>query len=170
MSISDSKPDSERRVAWPERSEIVGRSVKTHLRVRYAETDKMGVAYYSEYLVWFEVMRGDFMRALGVPYTDMEAEGYFLPIAEANVRYLAPARYDDVVTVTATLGRIRARAVTFKYVVSRGPQVLARGSTTHIPVDQNGRPKSLSQKFLAPLLAFAQTPTEGPESGQTSRS
>jgi hypothetical protein len=79
------------RGAWPERVSVEGKRVRTAFRVRYAETDQMGMAYYAGYLVWFEVLRGDLMRTAGIPYTRLEAQGYFLPIVEAHLRYLSPA-------------------------------------------------------------------------------
>jgi len=111
MSIRETSPD--RPEPWPERVAVEDGCVRTSFRVRYAETDKMGVAYYANYLVWFEVLRGDFMRAINVPYTDLEADGTFLPIADAHVRYLAPAHYDDPVDVVGWIESVRSRAVKF---------------------------------------------------------
>ena len=90
----------------------------TELRVRYAETDRMGIVYYANYLVWCEVGRVEFMRALGGSYAELEAQGYGLAVAEATVRYLAPARFDDLVRIETSLVGVRSRAVTFDYVIS----------------------------------------------------
>lgn len=129
--------------------------MRTAFRVRYAETDKMGVAYYANYLVWFEVLRGDFMRAMGIPYTALEAEGIFLPIAEANVRYVAPARYDDPVEIVGGISEARSRSVTFAYRVERSGELLATGSTRHVPVDALGRPRQFPRGLLDRLRGLA---------------
>jgi len=118
----------------------------------------MGMAYYANYLVWFEVMRGDFMRAVGVPYAELEKQGYRLPIAEAHVRYVSPARYDDPVEVVAWIERLRSRLITFAYRVERGEDLLATGWTTHLPVDEQGRPKSFSGELLTALRPYILKP------------
>src|SRR5262245_23069437 len=101
----------------------------------------MGIAYYAGYLVWFEVLRGDFMRAAGVPYPGMQKEGYFLPIVEAHVRYYSPARYDDPIEVVGGIQALQSRKVHFRYAVERSGEVLADGWTIHVPVGRNGRPR-----------------------------
>ncbi len=133
---------------WPERVTVEGHRVRTAFRVRYAETDQMGMAYYANYLVWFEVMRGDFMRAVGIPYSDLEREGYILPIIEAHVRYRSPARYDDAIAIVAWIQRLRSRMITFEYRVERGSELLATGWTTHVPADLDGRPKAFSRELM----------------------
>jgi len=132
-------PDS-----WPERVRLEGNRIRSAFRVRYAETDKMGVAYYANYLVWFEVLRGDFMRAVGLPYTELESRGWFLPIADAGVRYHAPARYDDVLESAAWLTAAKTRLVSFAYRIERYGQLIATGHTTHVSVDRDGVPRKLS--------------------------
>ena len=90
-------------------------NVRPHIsefRVRYSETDQMGVVYHAEYLVWCEVGRTDFIRALGLPYSELERQGTALAVAEANIRYHAPARYDDLVRVETRLVDVRSRAIT----------------------------------------------------------
>jgi len=130
---------------------VDGKEVRTAFRVRYAETDQMGLAYYANYLVWFEVMRGDFMRALGVPYTELEAQGYYLPIIEAQVRYAAPARYDDAIEVVARIKKVGSRSVTFVYRVEREGKPLATGWTVHCPMGKNGKPRAFSRELLSRL-------------------
>lgn len=136
---------------WPERVTREGNSVRTAFRVRYAETDQMGMAYYANYLVWFEVMRGDFMRSVGVPYTSLEAKGYRLPIVEAHVRYVSPARYDDVVEVVARITEVRSRVVAFDYRVECEGRLLATGWTRHVPMGTEGRPRAFSRELLDAL-------------------
>jgi acyl-CoA thioester hydrolase len=121
----------------------------TELRVRYAETDRMGIVYYANYLVWCEVGRVEFMRALGGSYADLEAQGYGLAVAEATVRYLAPARFDDPVRVETTLVGVRSRAVIFEYVISNAESGtrLATAHTALVSIDRTGRPTALPAEF-----------------------
>jgi acyl-CoA thioester hydrolase len=121
----------------------------TELRVRYAETDRMGIVYYANYLVWCEVGRVEFMRALGGSYADLEARGYGLAVAEATVRYLAPARFDDPVRIETSLVGVRSRAVTFDYVISHA-ETGTRFATAHtalVSIDSSGRPTALPADF-----------------------
>jgi acyl-CoA thioester hydrolase len=114
----------------------------TRLRVRYAETDQMGVAYYANYLVWFEVARTDFLRQFGWTYREMEAGGVFLPVIEAHCEYRRPARYDDELIVE-TSGRLVSKVrLTFEYVVRVAGQtdVVATGYTAHAATDPAGKP------------------------------
>lgn len=115
------------------------REVVTTLRVRYAETDAQGVAYHANYLVWFEVARGDYLRAVGVDYNQLEAAGSYAVVAEIHARYLAPARYDDVLTVVARISELKTRSFRFSYRVSRGAVALAEGWSTHLMVNRAGR-------------------------------
>ena len=94
------------------------RASSVEFRVRYAETDQMGVVYHANYLIWCEIGRTDHIRALGQSYRDLEAQGIALAVSEATVRYIAPARYDDRVRVTTTLARVSSRALTFDYIIT----------------------------------------------------
>ena len=127
----------------------------TELRVRYAETDRMGIVYYANYLVWCEVGRVEFMRALGGSYAALEAQGYGLAVAEATVRYLAPARFDDRVRIETTLSGVRSRAVTFDYAISLAETStrLATAYTALVSIDSSGRPTALPTEFRALLDA-----------------
>jgi acyl-CoA thioester hydrolase len=127
----------------------------TELRVRYAETDRMGIVYYANYLIWCEVGRVEFMRALGGSYADLEAQGYGLAVAEATVRYLAPARFDDPVRIETRLVGVRSRAVTFDYVISHAGTGarLATAHTALVSIDSSGRPTALPTQFRALLDA-----------------
>jgi acyl-CoA thioester hydrolase len=129
--------------------------VETQLRVRYAETDAMGVVYHANYLVWFEVGRGDYFRALGQDYGEWEHEGYLLPVSEAHARYLASARYGDEITVRTQLEKVRSRSVTLAYEVTKAEsgQRLAIGWTKHLCTDQTGRARRLPDEMLAALDA-----------------
>jgi acyl-CoA thioester hydrolase len=125
----------------------------TELRVRYAETDRMGIVYYANYLVWCEVGRVEYMRASGGSYAALEAEGYALAVAEAQVRYLAPARFDDPIRIETSLAGVRSRAVTFDYVISNAESGtrLATAHTVLVSVDSTGRPTALPAHFRALL-------------------
>jgi acyl-CoA thioester hydrolase len=110
--------------------------------VRYAETDQMGVVYYSNYLVWFEVGRTDLLRDSGVTYRELEAEGVSLPVIEAHCEYHRPARYDDDLEVLTTGGLLSPVRVEFNYriVKLQDGTELATGRTIHAVVDRDGRP------------------------------
>ena len=122
----------------------------TSLRVRYAETDQMGVVYYANYLIWMEVGRVEFCRAQGIRYRDMEeADGILLVVAEANCRYQAPARYDDEVRIATTLSEASSRMVRFDYELfdqTSGAR-LAHGFTKHIFCGRDFRPAKLPKKY-----------------------
>jgi len=127
-------------------------AIETRLRVRYAETDQMGVVYYSNYLVWMEVGRGALCSALGFSYGDMEREdGVLLSVAEACCRYRSPARYDDEVIVKTWIEEANTRMATFNYEMrlAEGDRVLATGHTRHIFVDREMRRARLPEKYHA---------------------
>jgi acyl-CoA thioester hydrolase len=125
----------------------------SEIRVRYAETDQMGVAYHTNYLIWCEIGRTDYMRERGLPYAEFERRGVFLAVAEAQVRFMAPARYDDRVLVRTRLERIQTRAVTFAYDLSRitddGTVPIASASTKLVAMDASGVARKLPDDFLA---------------------
>ena len=113
----------------------------SEFRVRYAETDRMGVVYHANYLVWCEIGRTDFIRELGTTYASMERDGIMLAVADASVRYHAPARYDDLIRVETTLADVRSRAITFEYLIvnANTGERLASASTTLVSLDPGGR-------------------------------
>lgn len=122
----------------------------TNLRVRYSETDQMGVVYHANYLVWFEIGRTDFCRQLGFVYREMEKEdGLYIMVAEVRCRYKAPARYDDEILVRTCLRSVRNRVLVFGYEVYRQPseELLAEGETVHVVTDREGRPRALPEKY-----------------------
>ena len=120
-------------------------------RVRYAETDQMGVVYHANYLIWCEMGRTDHIRVLGRSYAEMEAQGVALAVSEAQIRFVAPARYDDLIRVETTLSRVSSRAVTFDYVVLNAASgaKLATASTTLISLDPNGKVIALPPEVRA---------------------
>jgi len=117
----------------------------SRLRVRYAETDKMGVVYYANYLVWFEVGRADLLRSLGWTYREMELEGVSLPVIEAQCTYQRPARYDDEIEIRTTGRMLSPIRMEFEYEVIRTVDqiVAATGRTVHAALDASGRPRRL---------------------------
>jgi len=127
--------------------------VDVEIRVRYAETDQMGVAYYANYLVWFEVGRSELCRERGFRYADLEAIGYKLVVTDVHCRYRSSARYDETVIVRTRLKDAKKRMITFGYQILRKDEeeVIAEGETRHICIDSNGKTKSLPEKFLVCL-------------------
>jgi acyl-CoA thioester hydrolase len=122
----------------------------TTLTVRYAETDQMGVVYYANYLVWFEIGRTDFCRQHGFAYREMEQQdGLYIMVAESRCRYKAPARYDDDILIRTCLKAMRRRVLVFGYEVCRQStdELLAEGETVHVITDRDGRPRSLPDKY-----------------------
>ena len=124
-------------------------AVETTLRVRYAETDAMGIVYHTNYIVWFEVGRGEHMRQQGSDYAHVEDQGYYLPVVEVQARYLAPARYADLVRVRTWVEEARSRQVTFAYevVMAETGQLLATGRTKHVCVDKEGAIRTIPQEI-----------------------
>lgn len=122
------------------------------LRVRYQETDQMGVVYYANFFVWFEIGRVEFLRQLGFSYRDMEREdGCFIAVVEARCRYRAPARYDDEITIRTRLKSYRASMIQFGYELVRVADgaMLAEGETTHMVTDAQMKVRPLPEKYVA---------------------
>lgn len=111
-------------------------------RIRYGETDQMGVYYHSRAFEWFECGRTELLRAMGCVYTEMEAKGFFLPVTEAHAEFLGKARYDDLLKITATAAMQGRASIRFNVSVERadGGQPVCNGYTVHAIVDANGRP------------------------------
>lgn len=118
------------------------KSVRTTLRVRYAETDQMGVAHHANYFVWFEVGRTDLLRSLGWSYREMEAAGVAMPVIDAHCVYRQPVRYDDAVDVTTTGTLLSPVRMAFSYElrIEGRPDLVATGRTEHAAVGTDGRP------------------------------
>lgn len=122
------------------------------LRVRYAETDQMGVVYYSNFVIWFEIGRVELMRQLGFRYRDMEQnDNCHIPVADIHVRYKEPAHYDDEIVVRTCLKDVHRSLLRFRYQIFRaGDQaLLAEGETTHLVVDDKLKRRSLPEKYVA---------------------
>jgi acyl-CoA thioester hydrolase len=127
---------------------------ETIVRVRYSETDKMGVVYHANYLIWFEIGRTEFCRARGFSYRDMEEDdNAFLVVAESYCRYKAPAFYDDELIVRTHITEQRRRSLRFGYEIVRvaDDQIIAEGETGHVVTDAEGRVRSIPENYVALL-------------------
>jgi acyl-CoA thioester hydrolase len=132
--------------------------VTTTVRVRYAETDQMGIVYYANYLAWFEVGRVEYLRNLGYEYKQMEeADGAILPVVEATCRYRSPARYDDLIEIEVTPLLLRGAVLKFGYQIYRSAteqaerQLLAEGETTHVVCDRELNKRPLPERVAEPM-------------------
>jgi len=123
---------------------------ETRVRVRYAETDQMRVAYHSNYFIWFEVGRVELMRQLGYAYRDIERAGFFIAVADARCRYKAPARYDEELIVRTHLKNLRQTMVQFGYELLRASDgaLLAEGETTHVVTDKKLNVAPLPEEYM----------------------
>ncbi len=132
------------------------RSIEIDVRVRYAETDQMGVVYHANYFVWCEIARTELIRRRFMPYSELEKHGVLLAVAEASMRYHAPARYDDDVRVRTWISEVRSRTVTFDYEIlladdSMPGSRLATATTRLIALGPDSRPKKLPSELLDAL-------------------
>ena len=128
---------------------------QTRLRVRYAETDQMGVVYHTNFAIWFEIGRVEFLRELGFTYRDMEAkDNCYIAVVELRCRYKAPARYDDLILVRTRLKHLRASLINFGYEIVREDDgtLLAEGETVHIITDAQMQKRELPEKYRAALV------------------
>ena len=112
----------------------------TDIRVRYQETDNMGVVYYANYLVWFEVARTEYFRSMGLVYRKLEDKGIYLMVASVSCKYKSPAKYDDTVTVETWIEDVKNTSLRFVYELSVGGRVIATGDSVHVFTDKNKKP------------------------------
>jgi len=124
---------------------------RTEVTVRYAETDMMGVVYHGSYLPWFEIGRTTLLKQQGLPYRQLEADGFRLPVLEVSVKYLRPAVYDDTVTIITTMRERPLMRIRLEYEVRRGDELLATGSTVHAFIDRTGRPVRPPPAFIGKM-------------------
>ncbi len=132
------------------------------VRVRYAETDQMGVVHHTVYYVWFEHLRTEYFRELGIPYGELEAQGIFFPVLESGCSYKEGARYDGEVTITGWLREPKGARVRLDYRVEQGGRVLVEGFTVHARTDAGGRPGRIPPEILGKMKAAASPVGEGP--------
>ena len=129
---------------------------ETEIRVRYAETDKMGIVHHSNYLIWFESGRSDLCRARGFSYKEMEEnDNALMVVAESYCRYKSPAYYEDVLMVRTRVAEVRSRAIRFVYEIFRPSDstLLAEGETLHLVTDQNKKVRQIPEIYKERLLA-----------------
>jgi len=134
-------------------------SVITRQRVRYAETDQMGIVYYANYLVWFELGRVELLRSLGLAYSQMEKDHkLILPVIEANCRYRSPARYDDEILIETRPALVRESVLKFAYRILRADgehhKLLAEGETVHVVCDENLKRMPLPEQYSTALRSL----------------
>jgi acyl-CoA thioester hydrolase len=134
--------------------------VTTEVRVRYAETDQMGIVYYANYLVWFEIGRVELLRALGLAYSQLENEDRcILPVVDAHCRYKSPARYDDEILIETRPALLRGSVIKFAYRILRKaapgaePELLAHGETAHVVCDGQLNRRDLPARYVEALRA-----------------
>lgn len=128
---------------------------QARLRVRYSETDQMGVVYHANYLVWMEIGRVELVRSIGISYKDLEdSEGLCLAVIEADCRYLYPARYDQEILIETEVASSTARGITFEYRIRSADtnQLLAKGSTRHMWLSREFRPVRLPERYHSALF------------------
>jgi acyl-CoA thioester hydrolase len=121
----------------------------TEIKVRYAETDKMGIVYYANYLVWFEVGRTEYLLSEGLDYRDVEKDDLFMAVVESHCVYKAPARYGDVVVVHTQPAEVKNSSLKFVYKITRKSDnvLLVEGYTTHVLIDKNIKPRKIPEKI-----------------------
>jgi acyl-CoA thioester hydrolase len=133
----------------------LGRAVESRLRVRYSETDQMGIVYHSHYLVWFEIGRTEWCRAAGLPYAEMERAGLYIPVTRVEASFRRRSSYDDPIRIEARMAELSGRGCTFAYAVrGENGELLADGSTRHIFTDPSGRPSRAPREILEALERF----------------
>ena len=134
------------------------RAHSIEFRVRYAETDQMQVVYHSNYLIWCEMGRTEFIRALGAPYVELERQNVTLAVVEANIRFHAGARYDNLIRVTTTVSDVRSRTITFDYVITNAEtgEKFVTASTKLVTLTRDNRLTTLPD-FIRKLLEDAIT-------------
>lgn len=133
---------------------------ETEIRVRYAETDQMGIVHNSNYLIWFEVGRSEFCRARGFSYKEMEEkENALMVVAESYCRYKSPSFYEDLLTIRTQVAEIRSRSLRFIYEIFRASDetLLAEGETLHLVTDENKKVRSLPDNYKEKLLSKVQS-------------
>lgn len=126
-------------------------------RVRYGDTDKLGVSYYANYFVWFEAARTEYFRALGYPYTECEKRGYFLPVIETKARYYAPSTYDDLVVIRTSVNQIGHSSIRFEYLVfnQETKKRLATGYSVHVFVDRQMQATRIPSEIAEIVTPFS---------------
>lgn len=131
------------------------RVVETGLRVRYSETDQMGIVYHAHYLVWFEIGRTEWCRAAGLPYADMERSGLFIPVTRVEASFRRRSSYDAAIRVRTRMAELSGRGCTFAYqICGEESELLADGSTRHVFTDPAGKPRRAPDEVVRALEGY----------------
>ena len=125
------------------------RTYDTEIRVRYQETDNMGVVYYGNYFTWFEVARTEYFRSLRLVYRDLEAKGVYLMVASASCQYKCPARYDDRVNIRTWVSELKNSSLKFEYELYISEKLIAAGESAHVFTNKSGKPISIPEEIRA---------------------
>lgn len=131
----------------------MGLCTESKIAVRYAETDRMGVVYYANYLIWMEVGRTDYLAEVGFPYSSLERDGVLFPASNASIRLFRPSYYEDRLDVLTSIESLQSRKVIFSYRVMRGNELVVSGQTEHICVDSRMRVRKIPAKLFKALKA-----------------
>ena len=113
---------------------------EAQMRVRYQETDNMGVVYYANYFVWFEVARTEYLRSIGISYRHLEEKGMYLMVVSATCQYKHPARYDDIIRIQSWISEMRNSSLKFEYKVFIKDKIISTGDSVHVFTDRSGKP------------------------------
>ena len=122
--------------------------VDIHIRVRYADTDQMGIVYYGTYPTYFEIARSEYMREKGFTYREFEEQGYHLVVVELGARYHNSATYDDLITVKTGITELKSRGLTFHYRIYRGDLLLVEGETKHLCITSDRKPSVIPERLM----------------------
>lgn len=120
---------------------------EAQIRVRYQETDNMGVVYYANYFVWFEVARTEYLRSFGVSYKELESQGMYLMVASAGCEYKSPARFDDVVTVRTWIPELKNSSLRFEHSLHVDSRLIATGESVHVFTNDAGKPVRIPEEI-----------------------
>jgi len=120
---------------------------ETNIRVRYQETDNMGVVYYGNYFTWFEIARTEYLRSFGIAYKDMEKKGVFLLVASASCKYKSPARYDDIVVARTWISEMKNTSLKFEYKLHVSDRLIATGESVHVFTDKAFKPVRIPEEI-----------------------
>jgi acyl-CoA thioester hydrolase len=120
----------------------------TQIEVRYAETDMMGIVYHGSYLPWLEIGRTALLKAHGLPYRELEAEGFYLPVVDIQLSYKTPAHYDDTITIVTQMSARPSLRIVLDYTLHRGAELIASARSTHVFIDRAGRPVRPPARFV----------------------
>lgn len=130
---------------------------ETEIRVRYQETDNMGVVYYANYLVWFEIARTEYLRSCGISYRQIEKRGLYLMVVSASCKYKSPARYDDVVRIQSWISALKNSSLRFEYNLFVGEKLIATGESVHVFTNESRKPVRIPEEVRSLQAGHSRT-------------